>query len=57
MDTPVPYAQFATMASACEMLFNQGKGTVEQRLKAALWVAELGSVQEMIVDKGVDNPL
>lgn len=49
-DTPVQYARFAAMSAALEMLFNNGMGTPEQRLKAALWIAEIGDTQSMIVD-------
>ena len=57
-DIPHQYAKFATMAAALEMMFNKGMGTPEQRLRAALWLAEIDvepkqgrpSAQGMIVD-------
>lgn len=39
-DTPVAYAKYASMAAALEQLFNHGKGTPEQRLRAAMWLAD-----------------
>lgn len=53
-DTPVLYAQFAAMSAALEMMFNKGVGTVDQRLKAALWIADIGPLQGMIMDNPVD---
>ena len=32
------FAQYVGIAVALEMLFNQGKGTEDQRLRAAMWL-------------------
>ena len=39
-DTPWQYAKYAALASAMEMMFNHGIGSVDQRLKAAQWLLE-----------------
>lgn len=30
-----------SMAVICEMVFNQGVGTIDQQMKAALWLTEV----------------
>jgi hypothetical protein len=45
-DTPHQYARYVTMAVALEQLFNNGKGSVEQRLRAAMWVADMEELEE-----------
>lgn len=58
-DIPHQYAKFASMSAALEMMFNKGHGTVDQRLRAAMWLAEIEvepsnagrpSAQSLIVD-------
>lgn len=44
-DTPVEYARFAAMSAALEMMFNKGLGTPEQRLRAAMWMSEVGELE------------
>jgi hypothetical protein len=44
-DTPVEYARFVAMSAALEMMFNKGYGTPEQRLKAAMWMSEIGELE------------
>lgn len=68
-DIPAVYAKFASMSAALEQLFNNGKGTPEQRLRAALWLSEIDDlepvqgrppIQRLIVDsvdESVDNPV
>lgn len=38
--TPGEYVKFVSLSAALNQLFNNGKGTEEQRLKAAMWLME-----------------
>jgi hypothetical protein len=46
-DTPVEYARFVAMSAALEQLFNNGLGTPEQRLKASMWLMQMGELEPM----------
>lgn len=43
-DTPVPYAKWAALAAALEMMFNNGLGTPEQKMRAAMWLIDVPDV-------------
>ena len=43
-DTPIKYARWVALAAALEMMFNHGLGSVEQRMRAAMWLLEAEEV-------------